>query len=267
MEEPNTYRAVRIDDASSWRLLIYLSKTGMSAYIRNEENSGEPVLTLFSRKWDTDEEGLLTRIETAVYDNPQLLDEFSTDIVICTEKAVWVPVSELEEHDEGELFNEIYRATDEDIFIDRLEDKACLYTLIPGLQGFIWRTLPGARTWCHQTPMVTAGRSEAHQGSVHVNLRKGEADFIAYKDGELQIAVTHPLRFDSEVAYHVINIIDLFGMGYDTEVALSGSGLPKDEIKATLRQCGLQVKPAMLPALESETELPPAVALLLDRNN
>ena len=161
MEEiSSTYRAVRIDDTAEWRLIIHITKGGMSAYLKSEEDPMEPLITLFHEEWEVDDKELLKRIEDAVYDHPQLLDDFSTEIVVNTTKALWVPKGEVQpadtgaeypDRDETDIYNMVYEAAEEDIFIDEVNGMICLYTLVPGLHPFIRRTLPGARTWCQQS--------------------------------------------------------------------------------------------------------------------
>ena len=45
-----TYKGVRIDDTAEWRLAVYITETGMSAYLKNTENPLEPVATLFEEQ-------------------------------------------------------------------------------------------------------------------------------------------------------------------------------------------------------------------------
>ena len=59
-----TYKGVRIDDTAEWRLAVYITETGMSAYLKNTENPLEPVATLFEEQWQQDETALLRNIET-----------------------------------------------------------------------------------------------------------------------------------------------------------------------------------------------------------
>lgn len=268
MEETPTYKAVRIDDTAYWRLTIYVSRTGMAAFLRNEEDPTEPVVTLFSDTWVRDDESLLRHIETVVYDHPQLLDDFSTDIVICTDHALWVPREMLDEPgSEYELYNKVYTAEEEDISADEFEDMVCLYMLTPGLLPFIRRTLPGARTWCQQTVAV---RHLIDRGSdmprVYADIRAGEADILAFDGRRLLLSATHPWRDRMEIAYHIFNTMSVYGLDPGkTQVSLSGHRDVKTELMKTLREHLKYVMLTMMPSAVSSAEMPFAVASLLSR--
>ena len=275
MEETTTYRAVRIDDTADWRLIIYISRTGMSAFLKNEEDPMEPLITMFSESWPREDSGLLRRIESAVYDHPQLFDDFSTEIIINTERSIWVPLREIEKgngeednyRDETELFNMVYDASEEDIFMDEQGDRICLYTLVPGLHPFIRRTLAGARTWCQQTLAV---RRFAEQVSdmprLYVDIRDGEADYYGFDGRKLLIAVTHPWRDKMEIAYRVFNMMELWKLDSgNTQVMISGKRDIKNELMGILREHLNYVMLTMLPSSISRSEHPLAIGLAMTK--
>ena len=74
----------------------------MSAFLKNEEDPMEPLITIFRYSLNIEEENLLRRIETVVYEHPQLLDDFSTEIIINTERAVWIPRRTVGNHQENQ---------------------------------------------------------------------------------------------------------------------------------------------------------------------
>lgn len=235
--------------------------------MKNEEDPTEPVVPLFSEKYP-DDDNVLKHIETIVYDHPQLLDDFSTDIVVSTERALWVPTSELDEPgSEERLYNEVYKADEEDIFIDELDDMTCLYTLVPGLQSFIRRTLPGARTWCQQTVGVRRFRDRgADMPRIYIDIRGGEADFIGFDGRQLLISTTHPWRDKMEIAYHLFNIMDVYGLDpAGCQVNLSGLRDVKNALMQELREHLKYVMFTMLPSAVARSEMPLSVAMLVSR--
>lgn len=247
----------------------------MSAYLRNEENPMEPLITLFDEKWQREDESLLRRIETMVYDNPQLLDDFSTEIIINTEKAIWVPRTVIEDadhtedyKDEYDLFNIVYKAEEEDIFIDETDDKVCLYTLTPGLNAFIRRTLPGARTWCQQTLSVRHFSDKVtDMPRLYVDIRDGEVDYYAFDGRRLLLAATHPWRDRMEITYQIFNISEVWKLDMaNTQVMLSGKRDVKAELMTTLRKNIQYVMLTMLPSAISKSDLPLAVGLVMTRH-
>ena len=275
MEETTTYRAVRIEDTADWRLIIHISHTGVSAYLKNEEDPMEPLITLFTENWSREDSGLLHRIETAVYDHPQLLDDFSTEIIINTEKSIWVPRKEIEREassedayrDETDLFNLVYKASEEDIFIDEQGDRTCLYTLVPGLLPFIRRTLAGARTWCQQTLAVRRfGEQVSDMPRFYVDIREGEADYYGFDGKKLLFAVTHPWREMMDIAYRVFNMLDIWKLDKaNTQVMLSGNRDVRNTLMGFLREHLNFVMLTMLPSSISKSDLPLAVGLAMTK--
>lgn len=267
MEENATYRAVRIDDAAYWRLTVYISDGEMSAYLKNEEDPTEPVATLFEERWNPSGEDLLRKIENVIYDHPQLLEDFSTDIVISTDKTLWVPSAILAAEGEEYLYNKVYQAEEEDIFVDETDDMACLYTLTPGLQTFLRRTLPGARTWCQQTVAVRRFRDRtADMPRIYIDLRKGEADYIGFDGRKMLFATTHPMRDKSEVIRQLFNLTEVFGIdSKECQVSISGPRDLKTEIVKRLREHLTYVMLTMLPSAVVKSEMPMAVAMLVSR--
>lgn len=246
----------------------------MSAFLKNEEDPMEPLITIFSESWPREDSGLLRRIETAVYDHPQLLDDFSTEIIINTERVVWVPRREIEredgaliERDEAELYNIVYEAAEEDIFIDEQGDRLCLYTLVPGLYPFIRRTLAGARTWCQQTLAVRRFSEQvSDMPRFYVDIREGEADYYAFDGRKLLFAVTHPWRDRMEIAYRVFNMMELWKLDKNnTKVMLSGKREIKNEMMGIMREHLEFVMLTMLPSSISRSEHPLAVGLAMTK--
>lgn len=249
----------------------------MSAFLKNEEDPMEPLINLFSDSWARDDESLLRRIETVVYDHPQLLDDFSTEIIINTEKALWIPLEKLDlredsgegadYRDETDLFNVVYKAEEEDIFADELPDKVCLYTLVPGLRAFIRRTLPGARTWCQQTLAVRRFADQvADMPRLYVDIREGEADYYAFDGRKLLLSTTHGWRDKMDMAYQIFNMCDIWKLDpSNTQVMLSGKRDVRTDLMGILREHLQYVMLTMLPSSVSKSELPLAVGLVIAR--
>lgn len=269
MEDKNKYLAVRIDDAANWRLTIYISRRKISAYLKNEDDPTEPVATLFCETIECDESELLREIEEAVEYHPQLLDDFSTDIIICTDKVIWVPNTEIEKYGEQEVYNKVYKASEEDIFLDEVEDMTCLYTLVDGLLPFIKRTLPGARTWNQQT--VTVRRFIERVTDVpriFVEIREKEADYIGFDGKRMLFAVTHPRRDIESPVKEIINLAEVFELNpRECQISVSGPRDEKTELIKMLREHFSYVMLTMIPSAVATHEMPQAVSMLVSRVN
>lgn len=267
MEENNGYRAVRIGDPSDWRLVMVIGSTGVEAYLRNVENPMDEVETLFVEEWPSEDSGLLERIEGAVYDHPQLLDDFAADISVETPYALWAPEAVIDSDDDpgDRIFTTVYAARDEDIMRDYLEDKVCLYTLTPGLQGFLQRTFPGARIRCHQTVMVTRLEDRVvDMPRVYIDIRKGWADFVAFEGRKLLMSVTHEWREKEDIRYHLFNLLESYGLDpKEVHVSLSGLRDEKSELLKSLRQDVAYVMMTMVPGIATKAGMSLTAALLM----
>lgn len=267
-KESATYKAVRIDDTADWRLIIHISEDGMSAYLRHEEDPLEPIATLFELNWERDETLLLERIENVVYDHPQLLDDFSAEVIIRAPKTLWVPSEFLDEPGaEYELYQTVYEAEPEDIFIDdRLEEK-CLYSLVTGLLSFLRRTLPGARIRSHLGVIVGKFHDRiADVPRIYVDMQGEEVDIIAFDGKRLLSSATYECHGLKDIAYHIFNVIEIEGIDpTQCQVYVSGSRERRNNLVKLLREHLSFVMLTMLPKAAVGLDLPLSVAIAAGR--
>lgn len=268
--EDKGYRAVRIGDPSDWRLVLVLSERGMEAYLRNIENPMEDVETLLREEWDLRDRALLDRVESTVYDHPQMLDDFATDIAIVTDRAMWVPESVVESQDDPStrIFRTVYESREEDIMQDFTDGKVCLYTLAPGLQSFLQRTFPGARIRCHQTVMVKRfSERSADLPRVYIDMRKTEADFVMFDGKKLLMAVTHEWNALTDIRYHLLNLLDVYDIDpKGVHVSVSGSAEIREqraELMQMLREDVAYVMVTMVPGIATKAGMSLPAALLM----
>lgn len=266
MNESNTYQAVRIGDIADWRLICHISAGGMGAYLKHS-NPAHDIVTLFDEKWDEDPDSLLRQIENCVYDHPQVLDDFSADVVVTAPKSVWVP-TELVGDDEDEasgLYTRIYPAEDSDVMSEAVGDATCLYSLTRGLNAFLQRTFPGARVHSHLAVMAARFRSRsADMPRIYVDIRETEADFIAFDRSAFIMAATHRWQSPADIQYHLFNIMSVFGFDpAETQVSLSGPREVKSPLAAELRDTIDYVMLTMMPGIGAKAGMPLPAALML----
>lgn len=273
VDEVETYPAVRIGDVADWRLLSVISGRGMGAWLRHCDSS-RPVATIFNRRWNADDESLRVRVESAVYDHPQVLDDFTADIVLQTPRCIWVP-TELVTDDEEEaarIYGQVYDGEADDIFAETVGEATCLYHLAPGLRSFLQRTFPGSRVHSHLGVMKRAFETRSiDMPRVYIDIRSfgadgGEADYMAFDRSEFVMGVTHRWRHPDDLRYHLFNIMSVFGFNPSaTQVSVSGqTELRSDLVRELRAHVGYAVM-TMLPQRSSNIELPLAAALLMGR--
>ena len=265
-ETGSTYTAVRIGDVSDWRLIAVISETGMTAYLKNIENPADEIVTLFEESWERDSSNLLERVENAVYDHPQVLDDFSADIALVAPAAVWVPAEYGDDEEKCcDIYSAIYSAEAQDVMFEESAGALCLYSLAPGVLPFLQRTFPGAR--CHSHLGVMAKRFSERGGDVpclYVDIRDEEADFVLLDNRRLLLAATHTWKHPSDIEYKLYNILNVYGLDpREMQVSLSGLKEVRSELLTSLRRNIACVMLTMLPGIGVKSGMPLAGRLLV----
>lgn len=266
MNESNTYQAVRIGDIADWRLICVISAQGVGAWLRHVSPTQE-LVTLFDEKWNADTGSLLERIENTVYDHPQVLDDFSADIAVVAPRSIWVPSVMVADDDDEvcRLYTQVYDAECGDIIAGTVGDATCLGSLVPGLNAFLQRTFPGARIHPHLSVLARRFRERgADETRVFIDIREGEADFIAFSGRTLLAGVTHRWHDPADIQYHLFNIMHVYGLDpASVQVSLSGLRDIKTGLMRELRRDISYVMLTMVPSPGVKAELPLAGSLLL----
>ncbi len=261
-----------ISDTGQWRLIIYISKAGISAWIKSTEDPTVPVGQLFASKWQISDDGLLQRIENAVYDHPRVLDDFSADIIIETEKCLWVPSVLAEDNPEEDCeqwFSQVWPGMEKEFLTDEAGDKLCLHMLTPGLRAFLARTFPGTRIMSHQTQLVRnlAGRA-ADETRMYVDIRQHEADLLIFSGKHLLCCVTREWHSESDIIWHLFNLLETYSIDpAKAQVCLSGLRGVRDTLAREARRYLSFVMLTMVPKVDCNTPLPLAATFCCARNN
>lgn len=224
--------AADMADTGQWRLEAVLSRNGVSARLRAIGRPGVAERPLLDTVWENDEEGLLKRIENAVYDHPQVLDDYSALIIIDTPLTTWAPADTVpDEEDRERVYTTVYGGEPEEVMADDLPEggPVAMYTLAPGLRAFLGRTFPGARVRCHQSLLVEQLTAEFPEGESLVAVaRRNSCDIAALSGGELMCIATHPALTPPDIAYHLLSTAAAAGIDHASAcvriVAAGGTG-------------------------------------------
>lgn len=266
MNDSTTYQAVRIGDIADWRLISVISNRRMCAYLKHA-NPTQDIVTLFDETWTPDADVLLDRIENTVYDHPQVLDDFSADIVLTAPKSIWVP-TDLVAEDEDEaarLYGQIYPCEPQDVMQEELDEATCLYSLVPGLNAFLQRTFPGARIHSHLAVMARRFRERsADMPRIYADIREGWVDCLAFDRRNLLMAASHPWHEMTDIEYHLFNILNVYGLNpFEVQVSLSGPREIKTALMRDLRKYLEYVMLTMMPGIGAKAGMPLPGALMV----
>lgn len=199
-------------DTGQWRLLLNISTTGLDAFLENVMNPEIELQALCSVNWEQDKDRLLQNIEDAVYNNPRLLDDFSTRIVLFDSHTLFIPteIAEKTSEAENDLYKKVYTAENRDIMTDTDSDITAVWSMAPGIKSFLMRTFPGALITSNLMNKVKTLRNNSKGIQLHAIARKGEVDIILIDNNRLISASTHEWMSSDDIAFLLLNLLDIY---------------------------------------------------------
>ena len=240
MSEQTSPISARADlmDTGQWHLAVDISKHGFGAWLLPDSNLGRQPRTIIRQAWLPEEEGLLERIEDIVYDNPTLLDDYSADIIVESDRQLWLP-EELYPTDEdcAEAYTSIYGGNMIDVMVNDLKREKCAFMLTPGLRSFMQRSFPGARIWSQQSLLKEAAMHTLDSVKCAIDVRETAADIILLDRGRLLCASTHLWKTETDIIYYLFNILLTYSIEpKDTDLVFSGIREVRHNIGKTISQ-------------------------------
>ena len=193
-------------DTGQWRLRLNIGFKGLEAFLENTLHAEIEPQKLCAVAWEENPETLKKNLEEAVYNNPRLLDDFATKIVLYDLRTLLIPKDIAEESAgaEEDLYNEIYKAEETDVMTDSAGDVTAVWCPGPGVKSFLMRTFPGARVTCNLLERVReTGKTVRLLDGENVNagdnktvrlfegIRTGEVDLVLMEGERLLSASTH----------------------------------------------------------------------------
>lgn len=254
-------------DTGQWRLIIYISLKGMKAFLKHITDKSRPIVEMLSATWpESDPASLLRNIENTVYDHPGLLDDYATEIILETPRVCFAPnvILDNAEDSEEEIFSTLFPGDDQEILTDRLSDCTALFTLTRGVEGFISRTIPGARIRSHLAVIAERFRRQSDvEPRIYADIREEEADIVAFQGDILLSASVQKWRAPEDIVYRIINLITAYGKKpNDVKVFLSGADEIIEGLTDSLGGFCKDVTMTPLPISLSEGNSLPLAAML-----
>lgn len=224
-------------DTGQWHLAVDISKHGFGAWLIPDESLGTGPRVIIRTSWQSSEEGLLTKIEDTVYDNPMVLDDYSADIIIECDRQLWLPSSLYpSEEDCADTYVSVYGGDILDVMINDLGSEKCAFMLTPGLKSFMQRSFPGARIWSQQTLLKEASLQPHESFKCLLDIRQNDFDLILFCRGEFLNASTHIWKTEVDIGYMLLNILQTYDAPtHETEIVFSGIRDVRQSLGKTLQ--------------------------------
>lgn len=278
--ESGISRYANLTDTGQWRLIVSMSAYGIAAILKNLADPDMSPILLLKKERTSDDTDLLSFIESAVYDNPRMLEDFATHIVITSSKALWIPADLMEDDEfDSSLFTCVYPVKEDDIFADSGDEEVCLYSLAEGLNSFVHRTLPGCKISSHLTVLrhmfeememsKIAGASDARiPRSIYVNVDDNLADVFVFNNGRFISGCSHIWKEHSDIAYDIMLAADNYNLDIrDCDLILSGNETISNNILSFCSDFFNSVSVVSQSPLAREYGLGTAIAAVADESD
>lgn len=260
-----------LTDNADWRLIIQISPSSLKAYLKNSADNEAPLRLVADTSWNSDNDAdTLTSIQNAVYASPAMLDDYEADIILEADNCVFVPEEAVEAPGDAEfLYSKVFKADEEDIYVDRLDAIACLYRPVEGLKSFTDRTFPGARVASGLSTLIRHFRNQPADGTrIYVHIREDKTDIMAFDKHTLLCAATHPWQSPEDIAYYTLLTCNAAGIDpAEANVRLSGKKDVRANAVELLRKVVASASFTIVPRIADAASLPLEAALCINRKN
>ena len=245
-------------DHSAWRLLLTVCMDQLRATMFNSET--RRAVPYMVKRWSPQPSQVLKSLEDAVYDDPLIVDDYRTAVLVRPSRLLVVPAARCgDEDDAARMLAEVEPARDPDVWMEPVTDSVtALYTTPEGVRGFLDRTFATQDMHLALLPLLHHfGPKAAAEGGdrMWVDLHDGALDVVAYRDGGLLLANTWAFETAPDAAYYIVYAWQALGLDTENgELHVSGAEATRRELMPMLRR---YVKFATM------TVLPSAVSAML----
>lgn len=228
-------------DRRVWRLLLSLGMDSLKAIFYNIENQN--CVPYLCRQWHLHGPEILPAIEDAVYQDPLILDDYRTTILLRPQATVLVPPGFVDVDDRGAVvkaFDGLGIPENPDVWVEDMAGAVSLFYTPGGLKDFLGRTFLTEEV-CHVwQPLVTHFQPKATMqgGEVSwVNMTDKGLDIIAFRDGKLCHLASWCTDTPADAAYYIVYAWRAIGFDAGSgELYISAPAPIRGELIAMLRR-------------------------------
>jgi len=240
---------IEIQHPEAWELLVLIGDSRVSYILYTPHVANSLIMARVERTDDT-----LKGLEDAIYDTPELLNEYKrVRVVVDSHHFVLLP-EETEDADCMALVHSAFPGDDGDAAVNHLPGNGVkiAYLLPKGLQAFLGRTFNYPAV-CHRLVSLCEHCREDSQGSdvsrMYVHLCPDMLDVFIFKDCKIHCVNTFPFSDVQDAVYYVMSAWRAHGMDQLTdELQLMGDNEVRAQMTPELREFVKFVMPAVYPA-------------------
>lgn len=228
-------------DHNIWRLLLTVGYTGIEAlFFDSVRHTFVPYMR---REWECAPADLLGRIEDAVYEDPVLLDDYRSYILIRPAATLLVPPHLVDPDDRdgnAKALDAVDAAVNKDVWCEPLGEAVALYSTPCGVKDFLSRSFLTEDVHHVLVPMVehfTPKAKDEGGEKMWVHVGRNMLDAVVFRDGRLLHAGSWKYAEPADAAYFILFALRALGVDASRcEVRLSGEEAAFGELLPMLRQ-------------------------------
>lgn len=240
-----------IQHPEAWELMVSIDDQRVSYILFTPSVANSLIVDEVPRADDS-----LQALEDAVYDTPELLNDYKrVSVIVHSQHFVLLPDT-VDDEDCLSLVRRAFPDDNGDAAVCLMPDnKVKIAYLMPaGLQAFVGRTFNYPRVFHHLHPLCEHFNDVNHGSGLprmFLNLNDGSMDVAIYREDKLQCANTYPYPYANpqDAAYYALNALRSHGLDQLTdELQLAGDADARAAMTPVLREYVKYVMPAVYPA-------------------
>lgn len=240
---------ISIQHPEAWELLVSIDEGQVDYILYTPSVAGS--LVIGSKELA---DGTLQGLEDAIYDSPELLNEYNRVRVIVHSRHFVLLPQEVADDDCQMLVRRAFQGVDGDAAVCAmpLNRVKVAYLMPRGLQAFLGRTFNYPAIYHHLMPLCEHFKGvngESGRSQMFLHLQSASMDMAIYRDGGLLCANIYPFTTAEDAVYYILNAWHTHGLDQlADELQLAGDGDQRAMMTPLLRDFVKYVMPAEYPA-------------------
>ena len=240
---------INIQHPEAWELIVSIEDKRVKYILFTPSVANSLIIGEVTRTDDT-----LQALEDAIYDTPELLNDYKRVRVMVHSRHFVLLPAETSDADCVELVRQAFPADDGDAAVCAMPANGVktAFLMPHGMQAFLGRTFNYPAV-CHRLlPLCEHFKGLDHGSGVSrmfLHLQDGEMDVVIYREGQLQLVNTYQFGNIDDATYFALNAWRSHGLDQMTdELQLAGDVELRAAMTPELRKYVKYVMPAVYPA-------------------